>query len=189
MDRSTPSSEGFDCYRYYRRHRPKETGKIPGFICYVSHHLGKNVLLPANVLAVAGGAARGVVGIPGPAKYVAEPVDQPDPVGDHVGAVGDQQSQFGHQRRGNLDLGQIAALADGLGDDVGVTGIGLGFTALGVGHLVRDPAGFVFDRLCRAPRAAPVAARTSCRSRPLPKSTARRENRPRRSPLESRSRR
>ena len=80
-------------------------------------------------------------------EHVAEPVDHANPVTDQVGAMGHQQPQFGHQRGGDLHLLQIAAVSQRLGDDVGVAGVGLGFTAVGAGHLVHGSAGHVPDPL------------------------------------------
>lgn len=39
-----------------------------------------------------------------------------------------QQSELGDQRGGDLHLGQVTAVSQRLGDDVGVAGIGLGLT-------------------------------------------------------------
>jgi hypothetical protein len=80
-------------------------------------------------------------------EHVAEPVDHADPVPDQVGAMGYQQPQLGDQRGGDFDLGQIAAVSQRLGDDIGVTGIGLGLTAVGAGHLVHRSTGDVPDAL------------------------------------------
>lgn len=71
-------------------------------------------------------------------EHVAEPVDHADSVADQVGAMGHQQPQLGHQRGGDLHLLQIAAVPGGLGDDVGITGISLGFTTVGGRHLVHS---------------------------------------------------
>lgn len=77
------------------------------------------------------------------AEHVTEPVDHPDPVTDQVGAMSHQQPQFGHQRGGDLHLLKIAAVPQRFGYDVGVAGVGLGFTAVCDRHLVHRPAGHV----------------------------------------------
>jgi len=75
------------------------------------------------------------------------PVDHPDPVTDQIGAVGNQQSQLAHQRCGDFHLGQITAVSNGLGDDVGIACVGLGFATVGACHLVRRSPGRVLHLL------------------------------------------
>lgn len=60
------------------------------------------------------------------------------PVADQVGAMGHRQPQLGHQRGGDLHLLQIAAVPGGIGDDVSIAGIGLGFTTVGGRRLVHS---------------------------------------------------
>ena len=85
------------------------------------------------------------------AERVAEPVEHPDPVGDpvgdQVGAVAHQQLQLVDQRGRDLHLGQVAAVSQGLGDDVGIACVGLGLTPVGGRHLVRGAPRHVLDLL------------------------------------------
>ncbi len=74
-----------------------------------------------------------------------------------------QQPQLGHQRRRDLDLTQIAPVPHGLGNDIGVAGVGLGLTAVGGGHLVGGSTGHVVHLLtvrCQQRQQQPATART-----------------------------
>ena len=82
-----------------------------------------------------------------PGEGVPEAVDQPHPVGDEVRAQRDQQPQLGDDLRGNLHRRQVGSMADGLGDDVGVTSIGLRLTPIGARHPVNRAPGHVPDGL------------------------------------------
>ncbi len=81
------------------------------------------------------------------AEHITQPVDHPHPISDQIAAVSHQQPQLGHQRRRDLDLTQIAPVPHGLGNDIGVAGVGLGLTTVGGGHLVGGSAGHVLHRL------------------------------------------
>lgn len=76
-------------------------------------------------------------------QHVAETVDHPYPVSHQVGAMGGQQREVGRHLGGHVDHGQVASVAGGFGDDVGVAGVGLGLTPIGARHAVDGAAGHV----------------------------------------------
>jgi hypothetical protein len=78
-------------------------------------------------------------------QHVVHPVDHAYPVGHEIGPVGGQQGEIGDELGGDADRGEVAAVACGFCDDVGVAGVGLGLASVGADHAVHGAAGHVDD--------------------------------------------
>ena len=78
---------------------------------------------------------------------VPQPVDHPHPVGDQIRPMPGQHREVADQVGVGVDDRQVPAQASGLGDDVGVLGVGLAFSGIGRAHRRDDPPRCVTHRL------------------------------------------
>ena len=78
---------------------------------------------------------------------VAQPVDHPHSVGDQIRSMPGQHREVADQVGVGVDDRQVPAQAGGLGDDVGVLGVGLALAGIGSAHRRDHPPRRVTHRL------------------------------------------